>query len=176
MSNLFKSITRYTAKAIGIIVDRHAPVPSGKLTVDPQGEYMEVKDLVSLLQMGVLIELTPELNELLKDGDAQRALLRDLTALGYEDFDQVMKVLKDQRGTVLKERKFEVWSNLYQATGEYHPPVCYGVVEAISFEEACLKLYDLERTKGSHKYNGWTYHEKSNTWSDHTGRLKPNNT
>lgn len=90
-------IKRYTSKAIGIIVDRHAPPPTGKLTEDPQGEWMKWNDLAILYNKGVLIEKSEALDELVADGHAHRAFIRDVTALGYEDFDQLMQVLKEHR-------------------------------------------------------------------------------
>lgn len=166
-----KLIKRYTSKAIGIIVDRHAPPPTGKLTEDPEGEWIKWNDVAVLYNKGVLIEKTHELDELVADGHAQRAFIRDVTALGYEDFDQVMQVLREQRATVLKERSFEIWTKGYQATGEYAPPALIGTATALCFEEACRKLYDAYRTAGSHKLNDWKFDPKTNRWSDYCGYL-----
>lgn len=166
-----KLIKRYTSKAIGIILDRHAPPPTGKLTEDPEGEWMRWNDLAILYNKGVLIEKTEALDELVADGHAQRALIRDIEAMGYTDFDTVMSVLREFRATVLEPREFEVWDVGYQATGEYAPPTCLGKTIAICFEEACRELYNAERAAGSHRFTDWKFDERSKTWSNYCGTL-----
>lgn len=161
-------IKRYTSKAVGIIVDRHAPPPSGKLTEDPQGEWMKWNDLAILYNKGVLIEKSEALDELVADGHAQRAFMRDVQALGYEDFDQVMKVLKDNREQVIQPREFEIWSVGYVATGEHQPAFLVGKAIALSFNEACVKL---KAELGLHKTNDWKV-DASGAWSDWCGRLR----
>ena len=169
--SVLKLIKRYTTKAIGIIVDRHAPPPTGDLTMDAEGEWMKYNDLLILIQQGALLEVSTQLMDELEDGRSQRAFMRDVTALGYEDFDQVMQVLREQRTTVLKERTFEIWTKGYQATGEYAPPALVGTAIALSFEEACRKFYNDTRASGSHKLNDWKFDPKTNRWSDYCGHL-----
>lgn len=154
-------IKRYTSKPIGIIVDRHAPPPSGKLTEDPQGEWMKWNDLAILYNKGILIEKTETLDELVADGHAQRALIRDITSLGYDDFEQVMKVLKDNREQVITERKFEIWQGGYSATGnDIKARLIYKVV-AFSFNEACQKLRD---SRVPYHDESWIYRGATDTW------------
>jgi len=93
-TNVFKRLERYTIKPIGIIVDRHSPPPTGEPTLDPKGEWMKVQHLANIIALGGLMIVDEPLVEQLKDGDAQQALMRDLTNLGYEDFEQVMDVLQ----------------------------------------------------------------------------------
>lgn len=91
--NCLNIIKRYTLKAATeIVVDRHAP-PKMSLVESPTGELMHFNDLLVLAQSGVLIELNAELVEQLEDGKSQQAFVRDVTALGYKDFDQIMQVL-----------------------------------------------------------------------------------
>lgn len=92
-TNVFKRLTRYTIKPPGIILDRHAPPPTGEPVVDPKGEWMKVQQLANIIALGGLMIVDESLVELLKDGEAQRALIRDLTAMGFETFDEVMAVL-----------------------------------------------------------------------------------
>lgn len=160
-------IKRYTSKAADIILDRHAPPPSGKLTEDPQGEWMKWNDLAILYNKGVLIEKTVALDELVADGHAQRAFMRDVQALGYEDFDQVMKVLKDNREQVVQPREFEIWSVGYVATGEHQPASLLGKATALSFNEACAKL---KAELGPHKTKDW-HVDAVGAWSDWCGHL-----
>lgn len=145
-------IKRYTAKAAGIIVDRHAPAPTGKLTEDPQGEWMKWNDLAILYNKGILIEKTEALDELVADGHAQRAFIRDATAIGYTDFDEIMRVLKECRDHVLVEREFEIWSVGYRDNGNHTPPFLLGKAKAMSFNEACVKL---KTELGPQKTDDW---------------------
>lgn len=161
-------IKRYTSKAIGIIVDRHAPPPSGKLTEDPQGEWMKWNDLAILYNKGILIEKSEALDELVADGHAQRALIRDITAIGYTDFEQVMSVLRECRDHILRPREFEIWTIGYRATGEEQPPFLLGKATAISFNEACAKL---KAELGTHKTKDWTVDEHGRH-SDWCGYLR----
>lgn len=94
-TNVFKRLTRYTIKPPGIILDRHAPPSTGEPVVDPKGEWMKVQQLANIIALGGLMIVDEPLVELLKDGEAQRALIRDLTAMGFETFDEVMAVLED---------------------------------------------------------------------------------
>lgn len=94
-TNVFKRLTRYTIKPPGIILDRHAPQATGEPVIDPKGEWMKVQQLANIIALGGLLIVDEPLVELLKDGEAQRALIRDLTAMGFETFDEVMAVLKD---------------------------------------------------------------------------------
>lgn len=168
-----KLIKRYTSKAVGIILDRHAPPPTGKLTEDPEGEWMRWNDLAILYNKGVLIEKTEALDELVADGHAQRALIRDIEAMGYTDFDTVMSVLREFRTTVLEEREFEVWDVGYNDMGNITSPTCLGKVVAICFEAACRELYDNERKAGSHRFSDWKFDERTKTWSNYCGQLVP---
>lgn len=100
-TNVFKRLTRYTIKTPGIILDRHSPPPTGEPVIDPKGEWMKVQQLANIIAMGGLMIVDEPLVELLKDGEAQRALIRDLTAMGFETFDEVMAVLEEfNKGTV----------------------------------------------------------------------------
>lgn len=95
--SILSRITRYTTKGPSIVLDRFAPPPTGKLTVDPEGEYMSFVDLVTLLKLGALVELTEDLSELILDGEAHRSLMHNIGNLGYESFEQVMEVLKNNQ-------------------------------------------------------------------------------
>lgn len=96
-TNVFKRLIRYTIKPAGIIVDRHSPPPTGEPVIDPKGEWMKVQQLANIIVMGGLMIVDERLVEHLKDGDAQQALMRDLEALGYESFEEVMAVLKEHK-------------------------------------------------------------------------------
>lgn len=163
-------IKRYTSKAASIIVDRHAPPPTGKLTEDPQGEWMKWNDLAILYNKGVLIEKSEALDDLVADGHAQRAFIRDATALGYESFDQVMAVLKECREHLLVPKEFEIWSVGYVATGERQPASLLGKATALSFNEACVKL---KAELGPHKTKDWKV-DPIGAWSDWCGYLCSN--
>lgn len=171
MSELLKRITRYTNKSIGIIVDRHAPPPSGKLTVDPEGEYMEFKELKEMVDVGLLIELTPELNELHQDGYAQRGLIRDIGALGYESFDQVMEILRRNRDQILQPREFEVWNIGWRDNGGGADASLLGKAIAHSFREACEAV---KKQLGQHKTEDWRFDSNVGKWRDYCGYLVDN--
>lgn len=151
-TNVFKRLERFTIKPIGIIVDRHAPPPTGEPTRDPKGEWMKVQHLANIIALGGLMIVDEPLVEHLKDGDAQRALMRDLTDLGYDDFDQVMTVLRNNREQVLKLREFEVWMEGYRATGEDAKARLLGKGVGFSFKEACE---NLKEQLGPHKTSDW---------------------
>ncbi|ABY63271.1 hypothetical protein ST201phi2-1p448 [Pseudomonas phage 201phi2-1] len=172
-TNVFKRLTRYTIKPIGIILDRHAPPPSGEPVVDPKGEWMKVQQLANIIALGGLMIVDEDLVEHLKDGDAQRALMRDLTALGYDDFEQVMQVLKEQRGTVLKLREFEVWMEGYRATGEDAKAHLLGKGVGYSFNEA---VKNLKEQLGEHKTKEWRYNPNTGLWSNWGCTLYDNET
>lgn len=162
-------IKRYTSKAVGIIVDRHAPPPTGKLIEDPQGEWMRWNDLAILYNKGILIEKSEALDDLVADGHAQRAFIRDATALGYTSFDEIMQVIKECRDHVLSPKEFEIWCTGYRATGEHQSPWLYGKVTAMSFNEACAKL---KVELGEHKTKDWTV-DNFGRHSDWCGLLWP---
>lgn len=173
MSEFLKSLKRYAAKGPSIVVDRFAPAPTGKLEIDPNGEYVEFRDILTALSLGVLVELNEDLVDLHADGHAQRALMRDLTALGFDSFEQVMECLEKNRATVLKSREFEIWDVGYQATGEYAPPTLLGKAVGLSFKDACDALYGAEVAKGSHRFNDWEYNERQRCWRNYCGNLVP---
>lgn len=156
--DILKRFMRYTLKSPAIITN--PPQPS-KMVADPEGEYILVDQLVGAIQSNGLLIKTPELDEMFEDGKAQRALIRDLDKLGYEDFDTVMKVLRQQRDSVLHEREFEIWREGYQATGEHQTAQLVGKATAISFYETVVKL------RKETPDNDWLYDEASGTWSSY---------
>lgn len=158
---ILKRFQRYTLSKPQIILNPNTPPQPLKMVEDPEGEYILIDQLKGAIEVGGLIVNTPELQEHLADGDAQKGLLRDLTKLGYEDFDQVMKVLKDARDSVITEKEFEIWSEGYQATGENAKAALHGKVVARSFHEAVEK-YIANAPKGTKQY--WHYSESSDTW------------
>lgn len=171
--SIITKMQRFTNKSIGIILDRHnIPPPAQKLTLDTEGEYVEFKELKGMLDTGLLIEMSAELQETFLDAQAQRSLITTLTNMGYEDFDQVLQVLREQRATVLKERSFEIWSVGYQATGEFTPPNRVATTTALSFEEACRKLHDAYKANGVHSGPAsWIFDEETLRWRDYCGYL-----
>lgn len=172
-ANIFKRITRYTIKPIGIVLDRFAAPPPSEPTIDPEGEWMKCDQLNGIINTGGLIEYTPELKELLLDGDAQRAFIRDVTALGYTDFNQVMEILRNNRHQLLDEREFEIWSQGYNEMGNQSPPYLIAKVAAYSFEEACRKHVEDQKASGSHKAQDWTQDPLTGSWRNYCGALKP---
>ncbi len=162
-TNVFKRLTRYTIKSPGIIVDRHAPPPTGEPVVDPKGEWMKVQQLANIIALGGLMIVDERLVEHLKDGDAQQALMRDLKALGYENFDQVMHVLKEYRSNVLSFREFEVWMEGWQDNGHHEKARLLGKGVGYSFQEA---VGTLKEQLGD-KAKDWIYDPHVKRWSDY---------
>lgn len=162
-ADIFKRIQRYTIKPIGIILDRHAPPPTGEPTIDPEGEWMKCDQLNNIIAMGGLIQHNPELEELLLDGQAQRSLINTLTGMGYTDFDQVIKVLRDQRTTVLSQREFEVWMEGWQDNGGIQTAQLLGKGVGYSFSEAVADL----KEKLGRKAKDWRHDVVKNKWSDY---------
>jgi hypothetical protein len=173
MSEFLKHVTRYNFNQPTIVVDRYSPVSGGKLEASPEGAYMAVKDLQSALAMGVMFELNEEIADLHADGQAQRALMRTLTSMGFENFEQVIKCLEQNRHTVLEEREFEIWDVGYQATGEYKPPSLLGKAKGLSFNDACEALRNAEIAKGSRRFNDWFYQAQQRCWRNYCGNLQP---
>lgn len=163
-TNVFKRLTRYTIKPPGIILDRHAPPATGEPVVDPKGEWMKVQQLANIIALGGLMIVDEPLVELLKDGEAQRALIRTLTSLGYTDFDQVIQVLQEQRTTVLKLREFEVWMEGWQDNGNHEKARLLGKGVGYSFSEAVANL----KEQLGDKAKGWKHDPSSNLWSDYS--------
>lgn len=163
-TNVFKRLTRYTIKPPGIILDRHAPPPTGEPVIDPKGEWMKVQQLANIIALGGLMIVDEELVEHLKDGDAQRALIRTLTGFGYDDFDQVIQVLREQRSTVLKLREFEVWVEGWQDNGHHEKARLLGKGVGYSFSEAVANL----KEQLGDKAKGWEHDPSTNRWSDYS--------
>lgn len=162
-ANIFKRITRYTIKPAGIILDRHAPLPTGEPTIDPEGEWMKCDQLNNIIHAGGLIEYTSDLKERLLDGDAHRGLLRELDNLGYDDFEQVLTILKNNRHQILDKKKYEIWMEGFSATGqEGKAQLVVSNIEAFSFHEAC-SIHFSKLTKEESEY--WSYSKQSNTWA-----------
>lgn len=122
---------------------------SGYLYKEEQVEYWvgrNIKKYISLdeyqvaVNKGEIIKRTKALDEQLEDGLAHRALIRDIGDLGFEDFDQVMALLKAHRGEVLQPREFEVWVEGYQATGEHNTAHLVGKAMGYSFRDAVHNL------------------------------------
>lgn len=151
-ANIFKRITRYSLKPPSIILNINAPIPTGDPVVDPEGEWMKCDQLNGIITAGGLLESTPALLEELKDGEAQRALMRTLTQLGYQDFDQVMEVLRNNREQVLKLREFEIWMEGWQDNGNHEKARLLGKGVGLSFHEAVL---NLKEQLGPHKTSDW---------------------
>lgn len=162
MSDLLKRITRYTTKGPSIVVDRFAATPPGKLTVDTEGEYMTFADLVALMKLGALVEVTDDLKELLDDGAAQRGLMRDIGNMGYQDFEQVMTILKNNRQQLLDKKEFEIWIEGYKATGESAKASLVSKETAFSFHEA-VQQYVNSLEPDQAKY--WNYSKEHNVWT-----------
>lgn len=101
-TNVFKRLTRYSIKPPGIIIDRHAPRAVGEPTIDPDGEWMKCDQLNNLIALGGLLEMSQPLSDLIDDGKSHQAFIRDVTALGYDNFDQIMEVLKKNREHVIQ--------------------------------------------------------------------------
>lgn len=160
--SLLSRITRYTTKGPSIVVDRFAATPAGKLTVDTQGEYMAFVDLVVLMRMGALMEVTPDLQERLLDGDAQRGLMRDIGNLGYTDFEQVMEILKNNRHQLLDKKEYTIWVEGHQATGEKSTATLAGKETAFSFHEA---IQQHVNSLGPDAAKYWHYVKDTNTWT-----------
>lgn len=143
-NSVLKRMDRFTTDKVGIILDRHAPVKASSLTLDPEGEYVRIKDLIVLLRMGALIEINKEISERLQDGVAHSMLMKRLDSLGYEDFDQVIKVLTDNRNSVLSEKEFEIWASGYNDMGN----ICYaykvGEAKGYSFYDACINYHKAQ--------------------------------
>lgn len=171
--SVLRRIDRYATEKVGIILDRHAPPPTGKLTKDPAGEWIKLKDIQVLLRMGGLLEASDELTERLLDGHAQQAFIRDVTNLGYTDFDQVMEILKNNRHQLLDIKEYEIWTEGYRATGEEQNASLLGKASGFSFKEACDAFHaQLDEPKK----NIWSYHPDSGTWSVWGCRLFDNET
>lgn len=159
--DIFKRITRYTFKPIGIIVDRMAP-PNNEPTVDPEGEWMKCEQLNNIISLGGLIEYTPELKELLLDGHAQRGLIRDIGNLGYTDFEQVMEILKNNRHQLLDTTKYEIWSEGYQASPDKGTATKHATVEGFCFHDAIAKYV---ATLAPENAKHWHYFKDRNEWT-----------
>lgn len=90
-----------------------------------------------------------EVDALRIDAQAHRQLLSDLEALGYDKFEQVMTVLKDNRVGTLVEREFDIWVEGYAATGQQAPARFLGKARGYNFRSACIayhsSLHEHER-------------------------------
>lgn len=171
--SIITKMQRFTNKSIGIILDRHnIPPPAQKLTLDTEGEYVEFKELKGMLDTGLLIEMSAELQETFLDAQAQRSLIATLTGMGYEDFDQVLQVLKEQRSTVLKPREFEVWMEGWQDNGHHEKARLLGKGVGYSFSEAVLNLKEQLGPKAK----GWVHDVSTNRWSDYSCSFYDNET
>jgi hypothetical protein len=130
---------------------------------------MKWNDLAILYNKGVLIEKSEALDELVTDGHSQRAFVRDATALGYEDFDQIMSVLKECRDHILRPREFEIWSVGWRDNGNHEPPSLIGRETALSFREACEKLVI---TIGPKKTDQLRFDPATGRYSNYCGELQ----
>ena len=86
------------------------------------------------------------------DAQAHRQLLKDLEALGYDNFEQVMTVLKNNRVGTLVEREFDIWVEGYAATGEHSPARFLGKARGYNFRSACIAYID---SLDEHKRKDW---------------------
>lgn len=130
-------IKRWSPAVPKILLSPQDTVNETKMVLDNEGgEYMKFNDFLILLQNGVYLEATKEMHETLLDGKAQQSLIARLSRMGYEDFDQVMKVLEEQRGTVLKKKEYEIWQEGHRATGESSIASFVGKAEGYSFLDA----------------------------------------
>lgn len=161
-------IKRYKPGAPGIITDRFAPPRVTELVEDAGGKWMKFNDLLILIKKGALLEMSQPLSELIDDGQSQQAFVRDVTALGYTDFDQILKVLKECREHVLVEREFEIWNIGWKDNGGGNPPVMLGKETALSFREACEKLVV---TIGPKKTDQLKFDKATGKYSDYCGEL-----
>ncbi|ARV77085.1 hypothetical protein PHABIO_457 [Pseudomonas phage Phabio] len=160
---ILKRFTRYNVYKPTIVLSANAPKPTGDMVVDPKGEYIKAEQLTLVMAAGGLIHVTPEVQEHLVDGNAQKALIRDLGKLGYTDFDQVMKVLTDQRDAVIEPREFEIWVEGWRDNGNDEKAHLIGKATARSFFDAVV---ELRRTLGD-KAKDWKYHKPSGEWSSY---------
>lgn len=101
-----------------------------------------------------------EVAELRKDAQAHRQLLKDLELLGYDNFEQVMTVLKDNRIGTLVEREFDIWVEGYSATGEQSPARYLGKARGYNFRSACAAYHD---SLDEHKRKDWNK-ERTAIW------------
>lgn len=165
--NILSRFQRYTLKSPSIILSSNVPPAPAKMVADTEGEYILVDQLLGAIRSGGLLINDKWMQEHIADGDAQKALVRDLTILGYDDFDQVMEILKEVRDLRVKEREFEVWCEGYRATGEDQKAHLIGKATARSFHDAVLILQ-----KEQHRQ--WQYDEKEGTWSTYSCKFYDN--
>lgn len=159
--DLFKRITRYTFKPIGIIVDRMAP-PNNEPTVDPEGEWMKCEQLNNIIYAGGVLVNTPEVAEMAMDAAAQRGLMRDLSNLGYIDFEQVMTILKNNRHQLLDQKEYEIWIEGYATTGNISEAVRVTKEKAFSFHEAIQQYVNSLEPEQAKR---WNYSKDLNVWT-----------
>jgi len=95
---------------------------------------------------------------------AHRALTRDLGKLGYDDFDQVIKVLTEQRDNVVPLKQFEVWRD----NGNDEKASLVGKAVARSFYDAVVIL-QKERNA-----NEWTYDKARGSWYSYSCKFYDN--
>ena len=135
--SILKLIKRWSPNSPQILLSPQAVPAKTEMVLDMEkGEYMRFNDLLILLQNMALVEMNKDLSERLADGNAQQMLLKRLSKMGYEDFDQVMQVLNEQRGTVLKQKEYEIWQEGYVATGESQQAYLRGKATGYSFLDA----------------------------------------
>lgn len=165
--NALKLFTRYSVNKPTILLHANSVPQTGTLTVDPEGDLITVDQLINVIAGGGLIEATPELQEHLIDGNAQKALIRDLGKLGYEGFDQVMQVLTEQRDKVVSIRAFEIW---LEGTSESTKATLLGKVEARSFYDAVVKF----KAGDDESFYAWSYHQPSGGWTKGNANIHDN--
>lgn len=161
---ILKRFTRYNVYKPTIVLSVNAPKPTGDMVIDPKGKYITAEQLSLVIAAGGLLPFSPELQEQLIDGNAQKALIRDLGKLGYKDFDQVMKVLAEQRDAVIEPKEFEIWMEGWRDNGNDEKAQLLGKATARSFFDAVV---ELRRSLGD-KAKDWKYHQPSGEWSSYS--------
>lgn len=162
--DFLKRFQRYTLKASAIIMN--PPVPP-KMVADPEGEYILVDQLVGAIKVGGLYPHTKELQTLFEEGAAHRALTRDLGKLGYDDFDQVIKVLTEQRDNVVPLKQFEVWREGWRDNGNDEKASLVGKAVARSFYDAVVILKKEQNAN-------WNYDKAIDTWHSYLCKFYDN--
>ncbi len=164
-------IKRFTVEKAAIIVDRLAPPPTGKLIESEKGEWMKFSDLYTLMKEGVLIEVTPELQELVLDGKSQREFVEAVKAMGYKEFDEIMDILRRNVGQLKEPRVFQVWSEGWQDNGGGSGAMFLGCATATNFNEAC-RILKIEL--GPERTKDWKCDPKTGRYSNYCGDLHDN--
>lgn len=162
--DFLKRFQRYTLKASAIIMN--PPVPP-KMVADPEGEYILVDQLFGAIKVGGLFPYSDELQDLFDHAAGHKALLRHLDKLGYEDFDQVIKVLTEQRDNAVQSRQFEVWREGWRDNGNDEKASLVGKATARSFYDAVVVLKKEQNAP-------WVYDPAENSWSSYSCKFYDN--